>query len=768
MMPVRVKRWMRRGTLAVASCMLAGAGILAAVVAWPMDTAPYLRLDASTEMLDRHGRTLFVSLNRSDQWCMARDLNAFSPRLIEATVAAEDQRFWLHPGIDPIAVARAVRQNYKSRGIASGASTITMQIVKRVQGNRRSLTSKAAEALDAVRLTSRIDRKAVLETYLNTAPYGLNLIGCEAAARRYFGKSASEVTTAEAALLAGLPKAPADLLPLKHPERAVRRRNYVLARMYDEGFLSREDYEEAKGQPLNARWHDFPNHAPHLARRLAQERASRTEWRTTLDRDIQLRVDRLLARTVAGYGKEVRNGAVLVVDVPAAAVLAHAGSVDFFSPYGGQVDVARSPRSPGSALKPFTYALAIESNKLYPCEMLYDYTLDYGLYSPGNYDNAFHGLVTARHALRSSLNVPAVTVLERLGYSEMHRFLTQCSLTTLVRPAEYYGLGLTLGNCEVRMEELAAAYCMLAALGEHRPLRYLDDKPEEKPRRCLSRGTCLALYEMMEQPLPSEFGGAQVEARAGRERVCWKTGTSTGQHDAWAFVFNAQYLVAVWLGNNDGSPSPLLVGGKTALPLAARIFRALPQHGGSSWPSPGSDLREVQVCASSGLPATPWCLRTRRCLLPRNAYLNRRCDVHYPLDESGTVGERWPGTARRWDLARIESAPGDRAALVPTRDTHVNGKPPVRAISRTALRILAPADQAEYILTREKNGDRIRLACSENAEAGVHWYLDGEYLGQSRPGRPLYLDLTAGEHRAACMSEGGAVDTAVFRVLTPP
>ena len=227
-------------------------------------------------------------------------------------------------------------------------------------------------------------------------------------------------------------------------------------------------------------------------------------------------------------------------------------------------------------------------------------------------------------------------------------------LTTLKRPADYYGLGLTLGNCEVRLEELAAAYGMVARLGEYRPLRVRLDEPAPAPNRRLSKGTCLALYDMLEQPLPEEFDRSSYPSETVAARVCWKTGTSTGLHDAWAFVFNAQYVVGVWMGNNDGRSSARLVGAKAALPLAAEVFRALPPPAGPAWPDGSGEMRDTVVCAVSGLPAAPWCSVTKHVSLPREQYLNRICDMHYP-GEGNTRVERWPGAAKGWDLAKIQT-----------------------------------------------------------------------------------------------------------------
>lgn len=756
--------WRRFRKVVLCSVILIG-GLIASIVLWPMDVARYLDVDASAEMQDRNGRQMYAFFNENEQWCFPRELSRIAPRLNQATIAAEDQRFYHHCGVDPVAVFRALCQNVRHRRVVSGASTLSMQVVKRPDKNPRTLTGKIRQGLQAIRLELRTGKDDLLRTYLNTAPYGLNLVGCEAAARRYFGKPAAELTLAESALLAGLPKAPTSLLPLKHPDRARTRRDYVLQRMRDEGFISESEFRSAREEALGVSWHSFPSLAPHLAMRCKSSLKSRNPLQTTLDWDIQIAAERLVGKSVKRFDGAVSNAAAIVVDCARASIVAHVGSVDFFdTPGGGQVDLCTALRSPGSALKPFTYALAMERNRLYACETLLDDSLDYGLYSPENYDRRFRGLVVAADALKHSLNVPAVTVLERIGARNLHTFLQNVGLTTLDHPAEYYGLGLTLGSCEVRLEELAAAYCMIANLGEWRPLQTCSGTSPDVARRYLSRGTCLKLYEMLEQPLPEELDPNAVSAVNVAPRVCWKTGTSTGHRDAWAFVFNRQYVVGVWMGNNDGRASERLSGFEAALPLAARLFRSLPVRNESAWPAVDGNLREVTVCAVSGLPVSRWCSHTREVFLPRNQYTHRTCDVHCPVSAPpGRIGrdvqivERWPGNARAWDLAAISQT------VAPDHHDATAG-----AVRLEALRILAPTAGAEYIYTGEPRGDRLRLRSSLDEQSQIHWYMDDRFIGTAMPEKPLLVDLVPGRHQLTCMTPTGVTDRIGFRVSHPP
>jgi len=774
-MITRVVRAVLRGTArhrrAAACAML----VLFMLAAWPgmgrlcsvglelagrlapvLDPAPYLAVVRSGEVQDRHGTLLYAFTGKNEQWCFPRGLDEVSPRLINATLAAEDRRFFAHPGVDAMAALRALWQNTTRGRIASGASTVTMQLVKRVEATPRSLKGKLGQTLEALRLERSADKRQILETYLNTAPYGGNLVGVEAASRRWFGKPASELVLSEAALLAGLPKSPTALHPLRHPERALARRNLVLAQMREAGFINDDEWQQATTAPLGVEWHTLPRQAPHLAMRLRAKAVEQGSVRTTLDADVQARVQAMATRHLQRFNGEITNVAVIVLDVGEGTVLARVGSADFFSKaIAGQVDLCRAGRSPGSTLKPFTYALALEMQKAYSTEQLLDGTLDYGSYAPGNFDGSHNGLVSATEALRMSLNVPAVMMLDRVGVESLCAFLRKAGFKTLNRPAMDYGLGLTIGDCEVTLESLAGAYLMLARLGEYQPPRILaGDDVQTESRRLLSRGTALALYQMLDQPFPAELDRNLVTTGGFAPRVCWKTGTSSGLHDAWAVAFNRQYLVAVWMGNSSGRSSLHLIGAQAALPLAAQVFRGLPKKSESAWPEFGDDLVSVKVCSVSGLPASPSCTATASAWFPANQYLHRRCAVHQPGPE-GKVVQSWPADARHWDLA-----------AVPRRTaTAGEGGADAGADAKKALAIASPADNSEFVLTGEANGDKIQLVSSlDSTDSVTEWYLDGQYVGPSASAQPLYVALTAGRHKVSCMDRQGNTAEAKFTV----
>lgn len=788
-LPTSRSRWRRVLRLALYLCIaLLTIGLLtiAALILWPLDPAPYLATSASPRMLDRHGRLMHPQLNADEQWCLPVALDDISPWLIDATLAAEDQRFFHHPGVDPVAAVRAAGQNAASGRIVSGASTLTMQLVKLTRGGERTLPSKMSQAALALRLDARADKHSILAAYLNKAPYGMNLVGCEAASRRYFGKPSRELTLSEAALLAGLPRSPSRLNPLRHPEAARERRDFILARMRQDGRITLAQCREAQAQSIAAAWNSFPAQAPHLARRLRHLAPATGAIQTSLEFSIQSAVEAALPRHVTTLPAPINNAAAIVVDVATAEVLARAGSADFFAaPSAGQVDAARARRSPGSTLKPFIYALAMEQHRLYASEKFLDAAIDYGLYNPANFDGEYNGLITASDALRQSLNVPAVAILERIGVEASAANLRRMGVSSLSRASDYYGLGLALGSGEVRLEELAEAYTALAALGVHRPLRYwsIDREGGEgmaisSGERFFSRGACLQIFSVLAGDGKSARYASTHAPVMPDNKICWKTGTSTGRRDAWAVAFDANYVVAVWVGNTQGQPSYALTGAGAALPLALEIFRALPPGAAPAMPDPADDLCPVEICSRSGLPASPACPVRESTWMATTQLLNRRCALHAEVvtaDGARRAVERWPASARHWDLAAIAkpalaSVDPSSMAIVPVSNSIAGEVSEYGSmqIPTPALRILSPAPRGEFILTGDPRGDSIRLRASTSDVELLSWYLDGRHIGASSPDSPLWLPLTAGEHTLACMNRVGNTARAAFIVHARP
>ncbi len=754
---VRIKKYLahvrRRGPLAIAMALLC---LLVCFAGWwllpALDPAPYVSVAHSGQLLDSSGGRLYVSLSAADTWSLPQGDGGVNPYLEQATLAAEDQRFFRHHGVDGLAIARALGQNIRHAGVASGASTLTMQLVKLGGHDSRSVWGKVSQAIGALRLEKSLSKAEILAAYLNRAPYGMNLIGVEAAAWRYFGKSAQSLTLSEAALLAALPKAPSRLNPLAHPERARDRRNYVLRRMLKDGYIEAAVCERALATPVTVAWHDFPRSAPHLGVYYADALSRGESVKLTLDGGIQRNLEAQLPHYLKRFNGAITNGAVMVVDVSSGALLARVGSASFENtPGGGQVDGCRALRSPGSTLKPFLYGYAMAQQQLYPSEVLLDDVLDFGRYAPGNFDGIFNGPVTATEALRYSLNVPAVALLERVGVAGFHQFLRSEGLTSIDRKPSDYGLGLALGNCEVSLEDLSRLYLSVASLGRQNALRIESDGPRGGGERVLDGGISRLLYDMLVQPFPDDVSRGLQRREGNDPPVCWKTGTSTGYHDAWTFAFNQHYLVAVWLGNNDGRGARQLVGARAALPLAGAVFRGLPVTRGAAWP-PSPAGKTVSLCATSGLPARETCPERTHLVLPKGMWTNRTCTLHVQSQTGLNVVASRPVQATEWDLSTVEA-----------RTVSPSGG----SVGATMVRINSPPAGSAYVLSGVPQGDRIPLSVHGALSEPLHWFMDGRYLGKVDGGERLDWPLMPGEHTVTVQLVGGGSDSSTFTVLLP-
>ena len=586
------RRRLRKAALLVGAAAVAATGVALTALAVLNAAFPYpeaklaaaLKRYEGAQVLDREGNRLRCFLGPEDTWLFPVALSEVSSHVTAALIAVEDERFRRHPGVDPISIVRAIGSNVRRRRVVSGASTLTMQAVRLVEPRPRTLRSKAVEAFQALQLERIRSKDEILELYLNLAPFGGNLIGIEAASRAYFGKHARDLTLAEAALLAGLVQAPSRLRPDRHPDRARRRRDHVLDRMRECGFVDARREAFAKRTPVRTARGAHAFGAPHFARMVRGMVPERETLRTALDSAIQWAAEQALRERVAALRPAgVTNGAVVVIENATGAVRAMVGSCDFFSEEdNGQVNGALAPRSPGSALKPFIYALAFETGEAMPATVLADVPTAFAGYVPANYDRRYHGPVPARDALAYSLNVPAVALLNRIGVREAHAFLRAAGITTLNRDADHYGLALVLGSAEVNLLELTNAYAALARLGVWRPWRVLEAPSPPPGRRVLSPGAAWLVADVLRDR--KRLGGTSLwRHKKSALPMAWKTGTSYGHRDAWTVAYTPHYTVGVWLGNFNGKPARALVGMTAAAPVAARILDQISRPGLRTW-----------------------------------------------------------------------------------------------------------------------------------------------------------------------------------------
>lgn len=566
------------------------------------------------KITDRYGvslRRLLADGRRADAAVGMAEIPA---ALIQATLAAEDRRFYSHGGIDPAATARSLRDAMSAGRSVSGASTVTQQLVKLAVPRPRTLRTKLAEMLTARQVEMTWKKPQILEQYLQRLDYGNLHLGPAAAAAGYFGKPLADCSLAECAFLAGLPQAPTRLNPWRHPDRAIARQQWILQRIGKLGWMDAATLERAKAEPLKLRRHYGAFAAPHFVDLLLQQHPDGSGQpaglTTTLDLGIQRVVERAVADRLSRLaGKNVTQAAVVVLENASGAVLALTGSRDYTDPDGGQVNGATSNRSPGSALKPFTYLLALQQD-LSPATILPDLPIEYmtdsGLYRPQNYNHRASGPVSLRKALANSLNLSAVRTLQKHGGPEaLITALQSAGITTLTKPPADYGLGLTIGGGEVTLLELTAAYSTLARMGESLPVRF--EPPDVPParQRLFDPDACWLLADILSDNDARVRSFGMDSALRLPFPCAVKTGTSTDYRDNWTVGYNPRFTVGVWVGNFDSSPMRGVSGVTGAAPIFRDIFSWLESRFPSDWFPQPPDILNLVVDSMTGLPVSP-------------------------------------------------------------------------------------------------------------------------------------------------------------------
>lgn len=545
---------------------------------------------AGTEYLDRAGRPLRTLPGGDELFRRRVAYHEIPQALVQATLAAEDRRFWEHPGVDLRGTARAAWQLLKNRRIVSGGSTITQQLIKLSEPRKRTFRSKLIEAIQAIRLEQVWTKQEILAAYLNRIEYGNGVAGCALAARYYFGKSLHDLSPAESALLAGLPQAPTRLNPLAHPDRAQKRQFWILDQMLGLNWMDSTEYERAKLEKLVFPTDRRAFEAPHFVDLLMHQPEGLRSGtiHTSLDLDLNQHAERILRKQLERLqDHNAGNGALVIISNRTGEVLSLVGSENYFNPLGGQVNGAWAPRSPGSTLKPFTYLLAFERGAT-PSTIIADVPTDFptttGVFSPVNFDRKWYGPVSCRAALANSLNMPAIKVLaDAGGPSVLLKRLQDWGLTTLTRAPDDYGLGLTLGNAEVRLLELANSYAHLARLGERLPYRFVPSPETPRGSPGTDRGIAYLIADILsDNDARATAFGSESQLRFPFKVAC-KTGTSSNFRDNWAFGYTPEFTVGIWIGNFDGLPMRDVSGVTGAAPILHEVFVLLHQRFGTSW-----------------------------------------------------------------------------------------------------------------------------------------------------------------------------------------
>lgn len=732
-------------------------------------------------ILDRHGQALRFFLAPDEQWRFPVRLDEVSPDLITALVHSEDRFFYHHPGVNPIAIARAAWANVRSARIVSGGSTIPMQLARLAEPRPRTLGSKIVEALRAIQLCTHFSRDQILTWYLNLAPFGGNVVGVGAASWYYFGKTPATLSLGEIALLTVLPRSPAKYNPRINPQTARGVRNQVLAHFQAHQLFPAQQIRESLNQPLLVRPVAIPFAAPHYTQWLHSQNPGPAVLRTTLDTSMQRIVQDILAARMPSLRRErIGNVSAVVLDSKSREILAYVGSADFWDAGNqGQVDMVRARRSPGSALKPLLYALAFDQGHLVPESRLLDVPTDFAGYAPQNYGQNFQGLVRAHDALAQSLNIPAVRLLARCGVPALHNLLRSAGLTTLDRPSQHYGLALALGGCDVRLLDLVNAYATLASAGLYREPHALAQPmggAEVKNDPLLSPAACAMVLNILQHVTRPHLPDAWDITRDALH-MAWKTGTSFGHRDAWAIGVGHGLVIGVWAGNPDGSACASISGARHAGPLLFDLFRALCAQRPPTPLSGAPDLVQISVCAVSGMAPGPHCPVIYS---PAIAGVTRLapCSVHRQIFVHAHTGLRLHGDCLTTFPVREETAlfwPAELVAFARAQGQPLREPPPFASecqdITTEAVpEIISPSSQTPYVLRQDAPADFQRLALSAAPAPGAtlhYWYVDGRFVGQTPPITPCFVPLEPGTHNVHVTDNQGRGSTSTYQVWTP-
>lgn len=600
----------------------------------------------STVVTDRNGELLGARIASDGQWRFP-PRNTTPEKIKQCLITFEDRHFYHHWGVNPVSTGRAAYQNLKNKRIVSGGSTLTMQTIRLARNKSRTFGEKFIEMILATRLEFRASKEKILSMYVSHAPFGGNVVGLDAAAWRYFGHSAEELSWAEAAMLAVLPNAPAMIHLSKSRQSLLNKRNRLLKQLYGRKIIDSSTYELAISEPLPDEPHPLPQIAPHLVSRFYQERNGKYSV-STIDRGIQTQIENAAERWSNEFNRsDIRNLAILVIDIQTNQVVAYCGNVNFKRKQSGnQVDVIQAPRSTGSILKPFLYYAMLQEGSLLPHTLLPDIPININGFTPQNFSLQFEGAVPASEALARSLNIPAVTMLQKYGAPKFHTFLRQIGLKTINRPASHYGLSLILGGAEATLWDVTNTYAYMGRSLLQLPqtecsLLLSDSENSEavtsaKTTDIFQPGAVWQTFNALtEVNRPEEIDWKSIPSM---HPIAWKTGTSHGFRDAWAVGVTPHYAIGVWVGNATGEGKPGLVGARTAGPVLFDIFSLLPP---TQWfKRPGNVFVKTEVCRKSGHLKGRFCEETDTLLILPAGLKTEACPYHHLITLSADETHR--------------------------------------------------------------------------------------------------------------------------------
>lgn len=706
---------------------------------------------------------------------MKTELDEITPELQKAIVFKEDKYFFWHYGVNPLAIARAAFNNVVKGKRTSGASTITMQVVRLLQPQSRTYWNKIGEMLRAVQLEWHCSKKEILQLYLNLVPYGSNIEGVKSASVLFFDKTPGHLSLAEITTLAIVPNRPTSLALGKHNPAVQKERNRWLTIFKKNNVFAKLAIEDAISEELTVSRLNAPKNAPHLASRLKAKYPEKAIIQTTIKGNIQLKAEQLVTNYIQRkYHQRIRNAAVMVINNKTREVEAYIGSADFFnSEDAGQVDGVRAIRSPGSTLKPFVYGLAFDRGIVTPKLKISDVPINFSGYSPTNYDETYNGMVTIEFALAHSLNVPSVKVLNEYGTDLFIDKLAGAGFEQIRNDKDRNRLGLSvvLGGCGVSLEELTKLYSAFANKGEYQGVKWLKNAEQEGreaadttilKKSILSEAAAYIITDILTQPTRPDFP-QNFANTMHLPKIAWKTGTSYGRRDAWSIGYNANYTVGVWTGNFSGEGVPELTGASIATPLLFNIFNSIDYNTTKDWFVEPSTLDYRWVCSHSGLPPNAFCedqvmdhfmplvSTTETCSHLQEIFVSPDETHSYCRSCLPEVGyKKMPFPVYAPEIVAFYEKEHIRYEKIPTHNPKCE-----RIFSGNPPEIISPIDGLDYIIDRTDN-DQLMLSCNvSNDVKTVYWYINEVFYQSSEATANLFFTPNEGESKVTCVDDKG-------------
>lgn len=729
--------------------------------------------DYSVIVNDADKKPLTAFLNRTDKWRMKAELNEIIPDLKKVLIYKEDRWFYYHPGVNPIAVLRALFNNMITGKRTSGASTITMQVVRLLNPRERTYFNKFNEMIRAVQLEFHFSKDEILQLYLNLIPYGGNIEGVKSASLLYFDRLPEQLSLSQITALMVIPNNPSQLTPGKQNDKIKIQRDKWLDRFSSDKLFEYEQIISAKEEPFVVTRMKAPNQAPHWSIRLKNKYPEETNINSTLVRSVQEKAENLTTNySRRMQSKNVRNVSVIIVNNKNNRVEAYIGSQDFGdNKNAGQVDGIMAIRSPGSTLKPLVYAMGFDAGMITPKTILKDVPTDFGGYTPENYDLTFNGNLTVETALSHSLNIPAVELSNRLGVQNLTQKLTQMNFSQIEKDKQKLGLSTVLGGCGVRLDELVGLYRMLAANGKYSNAKFITEDADTSSVQIISDASAYLITQILTQltrpDLPYNY---QSSYRV--PKIAWKTGTSYGRRDAWSIGYNKKYTIGVWLGNFDGEGVPDLTGAETATPLLFDVFNTLDYASNEQWFFPPSTIGFRNVCSVSGLVPNTFCEQLVLDDFIPGVSSTKKCQhlisVSISADEKisyCTTCQPNNGYKMVWypkidpELASFYTSEKIAYKKIP-----VHNPVCTRVFSEGIPVITSPSNGKEYLLEKGENQQLMLSANTEQTVSEIFWYINNKFYKKTKAQEKIFFSPPVGIVKISCSDDKGRNTDIVIQV----